>query len=73
MAQILDKNLIKIGTLFYSAGKHKRECKVIDILKTYNSANELVKTEYLEEHEFCGQKITSTVVATSVLMRLISY
>lgn len=70
---VLDKNSIKIGTKFYSPGKNKRECKVIDILKTYNSKNELIKTEYLQEHEFFGQIIQSLVVPTSILLRLISY
>lgn len=73
MTQSLDKNRIKIGTSFYSAGTYKRECKVTDILKTYNFAGDLVKTEYVAEHEFGGQKVKSVVVATSILLRLISY
>lgn len=46
-----------IGTRFMSRGKVKRECRVIDILKTYNAANELVEVRYVAAHEFCGQQV----------------
>lgn len=64
--EFLKKENIKIGTQFYSGGKHKRLSTVIDIFKKYNSKNELVKTTYLEEHEFCGQKVRSEVVCVTV-------
>lgn len=64
--EFLKKSDIKIGMQFLSGGKNKRICTVIDILKTYNSKNELVKTTYLEEHEFCGQTIKSEVNCVSI-------
>jgi len=64
--EFLHKKDIKIGTKFLSGGKNKRECTVIDIYKKYNSKNQLIKTTYLEQHEFCGQKIQSEVVAFTI-------
>ena len=64
--EFLKKEDIKIGTQFYSGGKHKRLSTVIDIFKTYNSKNELIKTTYLEEHEFCGQRLKSEVNCVTV-------
>ena len=48
---------IQIGTKFTMRNKRKDQCTVIDILKTYNSKKELVKTMYLCEHDFLGQKV----------------
>ena len=62
----LKVNEIKIGTQFMSSGKHKKVCTVVDILKTYNNNKELVKTTYIEQHEFCGQVLKSEVVATTI-------
>tara|TARA_R110000822_G_scaffold2258_4_gene10856 strand:+ start:214 stop:447 length:234 start_codon:yes stop_codon:yes gene_type:complete len=64
--EFLKKENIKIGVKFLSSGKNKIVCTVIDILKTYNSKNELIKTTYIEQHLFCGQNIKSEVVAVSV-------
>lgn len=59
----------KIGTKYTARGKQKRECTVTDILKTYNSAGELVKIRYVATHEFCGQIITEhDVVETTIAM-----
>jgi hypothetical protein len=55
-----------IGTQFYSAGKIKRLCTVVDILKTYNHNGDLVKTTYVTEHEFLGQVIRSHDVKTTI-------
>jgi hypothetical protein len=56
-----------IGTQYMSAGKHKRLCTVVDIHKTYNHANELVKIRYVATHEFMGQVVTERdVVATTI-------
>jgi L,D-peptidoglycan transpeptidase YkuD (ErfK/YbiS/YcfS/YnhG family) len=61
-----------IGTKFLSGGKHKRECIVTDILKTYNSAGDLVKTRYQASHEFMGQIVTDyDVVAITIAKNLI--
>jgi hypothetical protein len=61
-----------IGTKFLLGGKHKRECIVTDILKTYNSAGDLVKTRYQASHEFMGQIVTDyDVVAVTIARNLI--
>jgi len=61
-----------IGTQFKTRGKAPRLCTVIDILKTYNLAGELVKTRYVAQHDFMGQKVNDyDVVATTIAMGLI--
>ena len=61
-----------IGTKYMSQGKHKRLCTITDILKTYNSKGELVRTVYVSEHEFMGQTITdSSVLPITVKMGLL--
>jgi hypothetical protein len=64
--EFLKKEDLKIGVKFLSGGKNKRICTVIDILKTYNHKKELVKTTYIEQHDFLGQTIKSEVVGVSV-------
>jgi len=52
---------IEIGTKFIKQrGKVKNDRieTVTDILKTYNSAGEHIKTRYVAEHDFLGQKVT---------------
>lgn len=44
-----------IGQRFHTRGKAPRLCTIVDILRTYNSANELVRTRYVATHEFMGQ------------------
>lgn len=57
------------GTEYLSPGRHPRLCRVIDCLKTYNRAGELVATHYVTTHEFCGQDVTQRdVVATTIAM-----
>lgn len=57
----------EIGTKYMSRGKHPILCTVTDILKTYNSAGELVKVRYISEHEFCGQMVKDyDVLATTI-------
>ena len=56
---------IEIGTKFIKQrGKVKNDRieTVTDILKTYNSAGELVKTRYVAEHDFLGQTVTDSDV-----------
>ena len=61
-----------IGTKFATRGKAPRICIVTDILKTYNSAGDLVKTRYQTSHEFLGQIVTDyDVCAISIAMGLI--
>lgn len=52
--------------------KQKRVRTVIDCYKTYNSANELVKTTYVAVHDFCGQQVKEyDVVQPTITMGLI--
>lgn len=60
-----------IGTQYLTRGKHKDLCTVVDILKTYNNAGDLVSIRYVTAHEFCGQVVTdSSVVDTTIAMGL---
>lgn len=62
-----------IGTKYQTRGKVKRICTVVDILKTYNAAGELVKVRYVSEHEFCGQMVRDyDVVAVTIARGIIS-
>ena len=64
--------IFKIGTQFKTRGKHPRLCTVIDILKTYNSLNELIKIRYVATHEFLNQTITDDdVFETTIKLGLI--
>jgi hypothetical protein len=56
-----------IGTQYLEHGKHPNVCTVVDVWKTYNSAGELVRTRYVTEHLFCGQKVQNhDVVAVTI-------
>lgn len=57
-----------IGTQFKSRGKFPRTCTVIDILKTYNHAGELVEIQYVATHDFMGQSIKDKYVETSIAL-----
>jgi len=63
---MLQKQDIKVGQKFKTRGKFPRECEVIDILKTYNLSGDLVKTEYLCQHEFMGQMLKHTECAVTI-------
>ena len=41
---------IDIGTRWETAGKYSAICTVSDILKTYNSAGNLIRIEYVSQH-----------------------
>ena len=58
-----------IGTKFKTQSKFPKECTVIDIYKTYNNKNELVKTRYVAIHEFLGQTITDYDVVQPTIGR----
>lgn len=62
---------VTIGDKFMSQGKYPRECTVVDIYITTNSAGEIVKTEFKAVHEFMGQQLSELVVAPTVLLRKI--
>lgn len=58
-----------IGTVYQSRGKYPRTCTVVDILKTYNAAGELIMIRYIATHEFSGQTVTDRdVVETTITM-----
>jgi hypothetical protein len=57
-----------IGTQFKPLGK-EYICSVIDILKTYNSANQLVLVRYVAAHAFCGQEIVEHDVCDTTIAR----
>ena len=60
-----------IGTKYKTRGKAPRLCEVVDILKTYNSKGELVKTRYVATHSFMGQTVTDyDVIKTTIAMGL---
>lgn len=60
---------IKIGLKFKNKNKkHNNLMEVVDIHKTYNSKGDLVRTEYVCENDFIGQKITSIVPASTIAM-----
>jgi len=58
-----------IGTKFMTGGKFPKECIVKDVFKTYNKANELVKTEYCATHTFLGQTVTDYSVSPTTIAR----
>ena len=60
-----------IGTRFTTRGRHPRLCTVADVLRTYNSKNELVCLRYVATHELAGCLVTDyDVVATTIAMGL---
>jgi hypothetical protein len=62
----------KVGTTFYSRGKHPRLCTVTDYLVTRNLAGEVVKTQYVATHELMGQAIEDVgVTETGIAMGLV--
>lgn len=58
-----------IGTKFKSSGKFPRECTVIDVLKTFNSKNELVKVRYVATNQMVGQVVKNNDVCATEIAR----
>lgn len=58
-----------IGQQYIARGKRKDICTIVDIYKTYNSANELVKIGYVAEHEFLGETIKEYDVPQATIAR----
>lgn len=56
-----------IGVVFKTRGKAPRTCKVVDVLRTYNSKNELVKVRFVATHDFCGQSITDSDICKATI------
>jgi hypothetical protein len=50
--------------------KVHREETILDILTTTNTKGEVVRIEYLIAHDFLGQKVTETVVDTTIARNL---
>jgi hypothetical protein len=62
----------KVGTTFYSRGKHPRLCTVTDYLVTRNLAGEVVKARYVATHDMCGQDVVDVdVPEVAIAMGLI--
>lgn len=69
MENYIAKDQIQIGTKFMSGGKNPNICTVVDVLKTYNSKNELIKTTYQATHSFLGQTVTDHDVCAVTIQR----
>lgn len=59
----------EIGQQYIARGKRKDICTIVDIYKTYNSKNELVKIGYVTEHEFLGESIKEYDVPQATIAR----
>lgn len=46
-----------IGQQFYTRGKTRQLCTIVDILSTCNANGELVHIRYVATHEFMGQTV----------------
>ena len=57
----------QIGDTFTTRGKSPRLCTVVDVLKTYNSKDELVRLRYMASHEFMGQTLTDSDVCDATI------
>jgi len=58
-----------IGTKYCPRGRNSREHTVVDILRTFNSAGNLVAVHYVSTHDFAGQTLTSrNVIETTIAM-----
>ena len=62
----------KIGQEYAPRGKVKRLCRVVDILRTYNAAGELVRLRYVATHSFMGQTVTDSDVCETTIARALA-
>ncbi len=60
-----------IGTRFKPVGK-QYVCTVVDILRTYNNDNELVKVRYAAAHQFMGQTVVDEYIETTIARGLVT-
>ena len=68
-----DTKIYPIGTIYKTRGKNPKYCMVVDILKTYDVLNNLVKIRYVSTHEFLGQNVFDyDVVATTIAMGILT-
>ena len=56
-----------IGTKYKN--RSKAICEVVDILKTYNNAGELVQIRYVSAHLFLGQMLKDYDVLDTTIAR----
>lgn len=56
-----------IGTKFKTRGRYPQLCTVADVLRTYNDADEWVKTRYMATHEFMGQTVFDVDVSETTI------
>ena len=65
---------IDIGKQFTKRGKNQkgRVYTVVDELTTTNRAGEVMKTEWLCNHEFLGQQVKSRECATTIKMGMMA-
>lgn len=60
-----------IGTKYKN--RNKDICEVVDILKTYNNAGELVQIRYVSARQFLGQMLKDhDVLETTIAMNIVS-
>jgi len=57
-----------IGKQYRTRGKHPKLCTVIDVHTTYNKDGEKVKTRYVSEHDFLGQKVIDKDVCFATIL-----
>lgn len=57
----------RIGQQFKTRGKAPRVCTVVDILKTFNNAGDLVQLRYVATYEFLGQTVTDRDVPETTI------
>jgi hypothetical protein len=63
------ENIFPIGFMCIPRGKVKRVCVVVDYLRTYNDAKELVQFRYVTTHRLCNQTVFNyDVVHTTLQM-----
>lgn len=58
-----------IWTTYTTRGKSPRLCTVVDQLTLTNSKGEVVRTSYVAEHVFCGQKVLECDVCDTTIAR----
>ena len=66
--------LYNIGfTYIHKRPKQKPiEKTIVDIYKTYNNVNELVKVRYVVSHNFLGQTVTEHDVIHTTIARMVT-
>lgn len=67
---MIQREDIKIGLKFVRPHTKRKDVETItDILSTYNSKGELVRTRYVATHEFMGQQIADSDIVIVTIQR----